>query len=85
MAERFAPLPAPQVDPVRSPVPAGGPGSIPSPRRWTRFDPQSQAGPTMGLRHWQFRDSGDSDILCTKRQQRGNDFVMEGQPLPLFI
>jgi hypothetical protein len=37
------------------------------------------------LRHWQCRASGDSDILCTKRQQSGKDSVIEGQPLLLFM
>jgi hypothetical protein len=39
----------------------------------------------MGLGHWQCRDGGDSDILCTKRQQSGKDSVLEGQPLQLFM
>jgi hypothetical protein len=39
----------------------------------------------MGLHHWQCRASGDSDILCTKRQQNGKDSVIEGQPLLLFM
>jgi hypothetical protein len=33
----------------------------------------------MGHRHWQCRDSGDSDILCRKRQQSGEDSVIELQ------
>jgi hypothetical protein len=39
----------------------------------------------MGLRQWQCRYSGDSDILCTKKQQSGKDSVIEGQPLLLFM
>jgi ribulose kinase len=39
----------------------------------------------MGHRHWQCRDSGDSDILCSKRQQNGKDSGIEGQPLLLFM
>jgi hypothetical protein len=39
----------------------------------------------MGLRHWQCRDSSDSDILCSKRQQSGKDSVIEGQSLLLFM
>jgi hypothetical protein len=41
--------------------------------------------PLMGLHHWQCRDKGDCDILCTKRQQSGKDSVIEGQPLLLFM
>jgi hypothetical protein len=39
----------------------------------------------MANRHWQCRDSGDSDILCRKRQQNGKDSVIEGQPLLRFM
>jgi hypothetical protein len=43
---------------------------------------------SMGLRHWLCRDSGDSgdsDILRSKRQQSGKDSVIEGQPLLMFM
>jgi hypothetical protein len=40
---------------------------------------------TMANRHWQCRDSGDSDILWSKRQQSGKDSVIKGQPLLLFM
>jgi hypothetical protein len=48
-------------------------------------DPVFSGRIPMGLRHWQCRASGDSDILCTKRQQSGKDSVIEGQPLLLFM
>jgi hypothetical protein len=35
---------------------------------------------TMANRHWQCRDSGDSNILCSKRQQSRKDSGLEGQP-----
>jgi hypothetical protein len=38
-----------------------------------------------GLHLWHCSDSGDSDILCTKRKQSGKDSVIEGQPLLLFM
>jgi hypothetical protein len=40
---------------------------------------------SMGLSHWQCRDSGDNDNLCTKRKQSGKDSVIEAQPLLLFM
>jgi hypothetical protein len=39
----------------------------------------------MGSRHWQYGDSGDSDILCSKRHPSGKDSVIKGQPLLLFV
>jgi hypothetical protein len=33
----------------------------------------------MANRHWQCRDSGDSNILCCKSKKSGKDAVIEGK------
>jgi hypothetical protein len=50
--------------------------------RWNETD---RSRKEMGLRHWQCRVSGDSNILYTKRQQSGKDSLIEGQPSLLFM
>jgi hypothetical protein len=54
-------------------------------REVSPFSPSMPIRLLMASRHWQYRGSGDSNILCSKRQQSGKVSVIEGQPLLLFM